>query len=159
MPESETRSIAKPGKRKFAIAAIVVVFLAAGGLMGAKRYAASHANQPEHPPLARSVMHLDSFVVNLADTGGQSVYLRVGIDVGLTAQPSGESESSAGKDAGRTAMVRDTILGVLMRLSAQDVSSAEGKLRLKQELLRSLQQRLPELGITDVYYTDFLLQS
>jgi flagellar basal body-associated protein FliL len=29
---------------------------------------------------------------------------------------------------------------------------------LKQELLRALQERVPELGVTEVYFTDFLVQ-
>jgi len=163
MANFETQSASeKRSKSKFLILGVVVLVLGVGGVFGAKLFTPSKAKP--HPAATegkatRAVLHLESFVVNLAD-GGPGTYLRVGIDLGLAAASEGEGgHGSAKGDAGRTAMVRDTILAVLMRLTAQEVASAEGKLRLKQELLHALQQRLPELGVTEIYFTDFLLQS
>jgi flagellar FliL protein len=169
MAEIETQSTsAKRGKSKLLVIVLAVVVVGAGAFFGGKLLSqdkdkskdggkAREAAAKKVPALA--VMHLESFVVNLSD--GPGTYLRVGLDLGLAGEAGAgkEKENQKDKEAGRMAIVRDTILGVLMRQTAQDVATAEGKARLKQELLAALQQRLPELGVVEVYYTDFLLQS
>lgn len=56
------------------------------------------------------------------------------------------------------ARVRDTILGVLALAKVEDLMTAAGKNKLKQDLLRALQERAPELGVEEVYFTEFLIQ-
>jgi flagellar basal body-associated protein FliL len=34
----------------------------------------------------------------------------------------------------------------------------EGKRRLKEELLKALQERVPQMAIENVYFTEFLVQ-
>lgn len=102
-------------------------------------------------PRVRSTLHLETFVLNLADTDQRS-YLRVGIDLGLT------QEAKHGEEAAPVAEVRDTILTVLAEAKLNDLMSAAGKARLKQDLLHALQQRLPRLGVDEVYFTEFLIQ-
>jgi flagellar basal body-associated protein FliL len=97
----------------------------------------------------KSVLHLDPFVLNLVDPDERS-YLRVGIDLGL--------ENERKNDNPPVALVRDVILGVLTRCSPKDVLTEEGKARLKQELLTALQQRAPQLGVQEIYFTEFLVQ-
>ena len=95
-------------------------------------------------------LHLDTFVLNLADPGQRS-YLRVGIDLGLS-RPVGRD------DPPPVARVRDTILGVLAQSRVDDLLAAKGKEKLKQDLLRALQERMPGLGVEEVYFTEFLIQ-
>lgn len=98
----------------------------------------------------RSTLHLETFVLNLADPGQRS-YLRAGIDLGLGRE--------LGKDeAVPVAEVRDTILSVLSEARVDDLLTAQGKAKLKQNLLQALQQRVPELVVEDVYFTEFLIQ-
>jgi flagellar basal body-associated protein FliL len=97
----------------------------------------------------KSVLHLDPFVLNLVDPDERS-YLRVGIDLGL--------DKERKDDNPPVALVRDAILGVLTRCRPSDVLTEEGKARLKQELLTVLQQRAPQLGVEDIYFTEFLVQ-
>ncbi len=56
------------------------------------------------------------------------------------------------------AEVRDTILTVLSQAKLGDLMSAAGKAKLKQDLLHALQERLPRLGVDEVYFTEFLIQ-
>ena len=56
------------------------------------------------------------------------------------------------------AEVRDTILSVLSEARVDDLLTAKGKAKLKQDLLQALQQRVPELAVEDVYFTEFLIQ-
>ena len=99
----------------------------------------------------KSTLHLETFVLNLADPE-QRAYLRVGIDLGLN------HEAKHGEDHPPVAQVRDTILGVLAEAHVDDLMTSAGKTKLKQDLLHALQQRLPELGVEEVYFTEFLIQ-
>jgi flagellar basal body-associated protein FliL len=56
------------------------------------------------------------------------------------------------------ALVRDTVLSVLSAARAEQLVQADGKRQLKSELLQALQERLPQLGVEDVYFTEFLVQ-
>ena len=66
----------------------------------------------------------------------QRAYLRVGIDLGLDRDP-----KESGGTTLPTAVVRDTILNVLMATKLQDVTTVEGKRKLKEQILVALQQR------------------
>lgn len=98
----------------------------------------------------RSTLHLETFVLNLADADQRS-YLRVGIDLGLSQELKRDSVAPV-------AEVRDTILGVLSVTKVDDLMSAPGKAKLKESLLHTLQQRIPQLGVEEVYFTEFLIQ-
>jgi len=91
-----------------------------------------------------ATLHLDTFVLNLADPE-QRAYLRVGIDLGLQREP-GKGENSP-----PVAQVRDTILGVLAQSRVEDLLSAAGKQKLKDDLLRALQERVPALAVQEIY--------
>jgi len=54
--------------------------------------------------------------------------------------------------------IRDTILTVLTQCKAQALLSSEGKAELKKQLLSELSRNLPELGVRDIYFTEFLVQ-
>ena len=90
-------------------------------------------------------------MVNLAGPE-EKAYLRVGIDLGLREEL---QKDSAGVP---TALVRDTLLGVLTTCSPSELLTAEGKAKLRQQLLEALQQRAPDLGVEEVYFTEFLIQ-
>lgn len=105
---------------------------------------------PNAAPLVRSTLHLETFVLNLADPDQRS-YLRVGIDLGLN------QEIKHGETA-PVAEVRDTILSVLAEAKVSDLAAVAGKTKLKENLLHALQERVPRLGVEEVYFTEFLIQ-
>ena len=98
----------------------------------------------------QSTLHLETFVLNLAGPDQRS-YLRVGIDLGL-GRELGKGENAP------IARVRDTILSVLAQFRVDDLQDEKGKAKLKADLLRALQERLPELVVEEVYFTEFLIQ-
>jgi flagellar basal body-associated protein FliL len=49
-------------------------------------------------------------------------------------------------------------LQVLSTYHSADLLAPEGKLKLKQELVKALEVGAPELGVREVYITDFLVQ-
>jgi flagellar basal body-associated protein FliL len=101
--------------------------------------------------LIQSVLHLDTFVLNLADPE-ERAYLRVGIDLGL-----GTAAKSKGAEP-PVAMVRDTILAVLAVAKPAEVLTPQGKAMLKAALLHALQERAPNLQVQEVFFTEFLIQ-
>jgi len=57
-----------------------------------------------------------------------------------------------------TALVRDTILTVLATAQPEQLSGSDGKRQLKDQLLKALHERVPQMAIQNVYFTEFLVQ-
>ncbi len=119
-----------------------------------KGQGAEAAGKDSKNPKIVAVMHLEPFVVNLADSEDNR-FLRVGIDLGLES-PVPAKEGKEG--AVPTARIRDCVLGVLTTWHSDALLAPEGKQKLKDELVKSLQARVPELAVGEVYFTDFLVQ-
>jgi len=107
--------------------------------------AAHNSKNPGATPL-----HLESFVVNLADPEGGR-FLRLGIDLSVDSASSNPAEVP-------TARIRDTILAVLTTWRSDALLAPDGKQKLKEELTRALREKVPDLNVRDVYFTDFLVQ-
>ena len=118
----------------------IFIWLAFGRLTGASSGA------------TESTLPLETFIVNLAGSS-QRAYLRVGITLGL-AHPLSHNPA----EAAPTALVRDTILSVLATAQPDELMKAEGKRQLKDQLLKALQERVPQLAVENVYFTEFLVQ-
>lgn len=164
-PSSSPQQQRSGSKKLTVIAAAVVLFLGLGG--GGYWYASHYdlafsrqvkskgatASNKDAPPAV--VLQLHSFVVNLADPD-RSAFLRIGIALGLDKPlaKSGDSE----KDSPYTPQIRDAVLSVLSTCKSGDLLAPGGRKKLKQQLLETLQKRIPELGVTDIYFTDYLIQ-
>jgi flagellar FliL protein len=114
------------------------------------------AGKSSHAPSVKAVMHLEPFVVNLADSEDNR-FLRVGIDLGL-GNPRPAKEGKGGEGDVPIARIRDCILAVLTTWHSDALLAPEGKGKLKEELVQALRDRVPELGVKEVYFTDFLVQ-
>lgn len=101
-----------------------------------------------------ALFRLEGFVVNLADTERNS-FLRIGIELGLEHEP---EAGHGGDDAVPTARMRDAILAVLSTWESDALLTQEGKAKLKEQLVEILQERVPEMDVQEVYFTDFLVQ-
>jgi flagellar FliL protein len=104
----------------------------------------------------KGVLHLEPFVVNLADPE-ENRFLRAGIDLGLEKPLPGKAGKGGEADV-PAARIRDCILYVLSTWRCDALLAPDGKQKLKDEILRALQDRVPELGVKEVYFTDFLVQ-
>ncbi len=130
---------------------MVLPFLALAGMGIWYRANQEHSSAPNQASPVKSTVHLETFVLNLADPEQRS-YLRVGIDLGIN------QEIKHGEELAPVGEVRDTILGVLAEAKVNDLLTAEGKTKLKENLLHALQERVPRLGVEEVYFTEFLIQ-
>lgn len=109
----------------------------------------AQGSNPEQP--LGPIYSLETFIVNLADKGGNR-YLRVTMDLEL---------GSAGLEAEvikRLPQVRDSILMILPSKRFDDISSVEGKIALRDEILEKLNGLLTLGKITNIYFKEFVVQ-
>ncbi len=142
-----------PGRGGLRAGRIILLFLClvtaaalAGWFLSPRPAAKSAAESAK----VKATFHLDTFVINLLEPE-EKAYLRVGIDLGLDREQSKES-------AVPVAQVRDTVIEVLAACRAEELLAPEGKRKLKERILSALRQRIPELGVEEVYFTEFLIQ-
>ena len=148
-----------PAWSRHALALLLgLAMLTAAGSFGCKGSppASSGRGKDARAPQVKAVLHLESFVVNLADPE-ENRFLRVGIDLGLES-PLSAKEGKGGEGEVPTARIRDCILGVLSTWHSDALLAPEGKQKLKDDLVHALRARVPELGVREVYFTDFLVQ-
>ena len=108
-----------------------------GGHGGGKDKAAS--NNVALPP----------FVVNLADPNARR-YLKVVLEVEVTSNPELLEDNKA--------KIRDALLMLLSSKNSQDLSTLEGKILLRKEIVDRLNQAIGQPKVSRVYFTDFVIQ-
>lgn len=101
-------------------------------------------------------VHLEGFTVNLADREDNH-FLRVTLDLALDHLPPGtQTEKPSAKLP--MARIRDTILSVLTECKSDVLLTPDGKNQLKKRLMEALNRDVPEIGVRDIYFTEFLVQ-
>lgn len=142
----------------------IVYYLARSGRLPMQSSAA-----PKAEPLGLAATHamvMEPLLVNLADSGGNA-YLRVGLTLrvadavdkkGAKPQEEKNSNGKGSKDAETMAAVRDTALAVLGQQTSDGLLATDGKERLKSELKAAIAAHNVELKVTDLFFTEFLVQ-
>lgn len=102
------------------------------------------------------IVHLEGFTVNLADPE-DTHFLRATIDLGIDHLPDGADKEKLGQ-ALPIPRIRDAILSVLTVCKADVLLTPEGKSQLKKNLIDSLNKSVPEIGVREIYFTEFLVQ-
>jgi flagellar FliL protein len=164
--EKETKGEAAPeptpkaggGKLKWILIGFGVIALlggaGAGGylfLSGGKQQADASAPKAEDVQPAVVNLQLDPFLVNLADPGG-SHYLKATLTLEL------ENERAVAWINARLPRVRDRVLLLLSSKTSADLLSAEGKFRLRDDVLRAVNEVMSDDRATAVYLTEFVVQ-
>lgn len=152
MAENSAPTAAAPRSSSSATTVTSVLLIAAVLTAGWFWHRSTSAQNTPTATAPRTVLHLESFIVNLT-TLGDNGYLRVGIDLGLDVELKDGSERAA--YLGR---LRDAILTVLGSRNIDDLLTAEGKVRLKKDLLAAINEHVPEVHCREVYFTEFLVQ-
>jgi flagellar FliL protein len=101
-----------------------------------------------------AVVPLDPFVVNLADQDSAR-YLR--IKVSLMVDDKAKVKEVVENQA-LTLKVRDVILQTLTRKTSQDLTSEEGKNKLRSEIQEQIGHYFKQPKLTDVMFTEFVIQ-
>ena len=110
--------------------------------------AAQHSADPES---IRPTYPLETFIVNLADPGGKR-YLRVKMDLELSSE---KLKEEMGK---RLPQIRNAILMIIPNKKFEDLATAEGKMILRDEIVVKLNTILKTGTITQLYFTEFVIQ-
>ena len=108
-------------------------------------------NEAEQQVKIGPAFPLDTFIVNLADQGGNR-FLRTSMNLEL------ENEDLIEEMEKRLPQIRDVILMILPTRTYQDIRSAEGKAALRAEILAKMNGLLKKEAITNIYFTEFVIQ-
>jgi flagellar FliL protein len=156
----------RSGGKKWLVLAAVGSILAGGGVVALQRRG-KPTEQAQTKPVAfePGVVELEPFVLNLADPAGDR-YFRLTLRLVL------DQRAIAERAAGGLGQVklRDRVLSILSRKRAGDVTSLEGKERLRAEILAACEALLAEqpfheaasdpapARVVDVLFMEFLVQ-
>ena len=174
MSEETTTTEKKPrGKmwlvKILAISAVALAVAVDVGIRAFKYFRhtpAAQASAPGAPPSdghgggepkkseAKSTMNLDAFLVNLADKEAAR-FLKVTLRLGLDDEKLGEELA---KEGVALAITRDSIISVLSAKTADEITTPEGKEKLRKEIRTKVNAVLPKGQVTDVFLVDFVVQ-
>lgn len=96
------------------------------------------------------VFTLDPFTVNLGDDQEKIIQIEIALE--MIDEDGFEEVVTMGSHA------RDTIVNILNGKSYDDISSIQGKLFLKDEIILALNQNLDRSFIKDLYFSRFMIQ-
>ena len=170
--EKDAQAADAGGKKKsklvfFVIIGVVILLLGGGGFFAYTKFLAhkpaaegeeaegGHGKKEDAakppPPVIGEIMALDPFVVNLADPKGKR-YLKLKIEL--------ELESPAAKDKATKVApkLRDMVIMMLTSLDFEQVMTPEGKVGIRDELLERFNQIMRPDRITNIYFTEFVVQ-
>jgi flagellar FliL protein len=154
-----TEAPKKKKRSKLLLLAPLVVVLAgvpAGAYFWMHRGAANGEGgaAPAEKPENFGVMPLDPFTVNLADKEAPR-FLRVTVQLVINEKSAIEELK---KDALKQAQLRSSLLELLTQQLAEHLNSPEGKAELKKAIAARASESLKPLKVTDVLFSDFVVQ-
>jgi len=114
------------------------------------------AEKPK-PEQMGKVVALDTFVVNLADPGGNR-YLRITMDLEVVGDKKTEDKKAEEEVSRRVPQMRDAILMILPTKRYADISTTEGKTALREELTTAANGLLNGARIARIYFKEFVIQ-
>jgi flagellar protein FliL len=136
------------------IVGIVVAMLAGGDDEQSQGQSPSAKERPMKNMDAMEVgpmFPLDNFTVNLLSDSGRR-YLKVQMNLEL------DGEELASELESKTAVVRDVIIRLLSSKTLEEISTAKGKDKLKEQVVNQLNLRLRDGNVRNVYFTEFVVQ-
>ena len=105
----------------------------------------------EEEEVIRPTHKLETLIVNLADQGGKR-YLRVTMELELSGPEVLEEIPK------KLPQLRDTILMVLPSKQYAEISTTEGKIALRDELIAKINTLLKKGTVTTIFFTEFVVQ-
>jgi flagellar FliL protein len=114
------------------------------------------------PVFETHALVLDSMLVNLSDGDG-AAYLKVGITLRVVEQSLAKNERPSHEKGARgmseeETAVRDTVLTVLGQQTSDELLAPDGKEALKVKLRAALTEHNTDIQVTELYFTEFLVQ-
>ena len=94
---------------------------------------------------------LDTMIVNLSDDGGKR-YLRVTMALELSDPESVDTIES------RLPQIRDAVLMILPTKTYDDVSTTDGKIALRNQVMEKINTLMTKGRVNNIYFTEFVVQ-
>jgi len=160
----------KGGKLKLIIIILVALIILGGGGFAAYMFlfkkspppkpvgnatATQQAAKQVAPPVKKDVIlpqiQLDPFIVNLADKNARR-YLKLTVALELS------NKKLKDEIEKRKAEIRDRITTLLRLKTAADLSTYDGTIALKTEIMNRLNAILVNGRVTNVFFVDFVIQ-
>ena len=101
--------------------------------------------------MVKPIFPLKSFIVNLAGDNGTR-YLKIKMDLEIT------NESFNNDIRQRIPQIRDSIMMILTSKRYADIKDTAGKIALRENIQNRVNDFFKEPCITNVYFTDFVIQ-
>ena len=156
------------GGNKLLLIVIVVLLLLLLVIGGLVAYFLLSSNNEEQPPQQEQkkvekkhkadsmaeigpIYPLDPFIVNLVSSNANR-YLKCKIDLELD---SPELQQEVDK---KLPAIRDLIIQILSSKTVEEIQTAKGKQKLKEEIKRKINEILTTGEIKNVYFTEFVIQ-
>ena len=151
--EEKAEEPKKKSKSKLIIIISVALVVVAAGAIGGYFLLTKAAPKKPLPvkPVVLSILPMDPFVINIADTNGER-YLKIVIQVEVS-DPGVGSEIEQLKPR-----IRDSILDLLTPKTYKDLMDMAGKQRLREDIAGRINNILQRGKVTKVYFTDFVIQ-
>ncbi len=141
---------------------ILLLVLGVGGFIAWTKYIAPAIGMAPHgtaPAVKEKVsdttlgpmLPLEPFIVNLAEAGGKR-FIKITMELELSNK---ELENEV---KGKIPQFKDHIITVLSSKSMDEVITAEGKFKLKEEIMSRLNQNLRGGTVRNVFFTEFVVQ-
>ena len=104
------------------------------------------------PPTERPLLTFEDLTINIATTSGKAHYATIGFAVECR-----DDEALRGAKA-KKALLTDKLISSLGKRQITELNTIQGKLLLKSELIRSFNEVLSPGEVTDLYFSNFILQ-
>ena len=134
------------------IASVALAVVASGTIAGFYLMTKPDPNKPlPVKPVVLSVLPMDPFVVNIAETNGER-YLKIVIQLEVSGPGVGPELDQL------KPRIRDSILDLLTPKTYKDLMDLAGKQRLREDIAGRINNLLQQGKVTKVYFTDFVIQ-
>lgn len=133
------------------IAILLLIIIGGGGFMWFKMKDLN-AGAAQSTKIEEGKFELNEIIVNLADEGGRR-YIKVKPVLGYDST----NKDLEAEFATKSHILRDLTITILRGKASKDLTP-EGQEALKKELLEKLNPVLDKGKLTNVYFTDFLIQ-
>jgi len=153
-PDEKVDKTKKSSKSLFIMIGLVAIALIGGIavyvlLFSGKGAESTEAKAGKKEEVKTALVALDSFVLNMAEQGR---FLKVTMQFELADAANQQLVTD------KTPQLRDAIITLVSSKSAETLSSPEGKLQIKDELLLRANQAAGKDIFTNLFFTEFVMQ-
>ncbi len=155
--EQDTGTPAKPGKKKMlvrlGVIALAVVVLAGGGFFAYQKFFAKGAKgdkaKSKQAGEKSALAPMDPFILNLSDPGR---FLKLSMQLEV------DDQADVPMIEGNKPQIKDAVITLISSKSVDDLSTAEGKMQLKDDLVLRVNQVVGKPVVKNIYFTEFIMQ-